>query len=146
MSFFIFHQDHDLGVISDSFFFFRFPTLFFDKKTMGNGNAKKCKRTSKSEENPLNNCINWMDELFLRFEHIPEQIFEELDFESLMNARLVAPSWDQFIDDRAHQWSSFKNEISELEKKSRNGWTPFHLSCQNGQKDTAETRMNRYSA
>ena len=55
-----------------------------------------------------------MDDLFLRFEHIPEQIFEELDFKGLMKARQVAPSWKQFIDDRAHQWSSVKNEIAEF--------------------------------
>ena len=57
---------------------------------------------------------NLIDELFLRMEHIPEQIFDELDFESLMNARLVAPTWKQFIDERAYQWSSFKNEIDDL--------------------------------
>ena len=61
-------------------------------------------------------CQQTMDELFLRFEHIPEQIFKELDFQSLMNARIVAPSWKQFIDNRVHQWTSIKNEIAKLEK------------------------------
>ena len=35
---------------------------------------------------------NLIDELFLRMEHIPEQIFNE----------------------RCHQWSSFKNKIADL--------------------------------
>ena len=82
-----------------------------------------------------------MDDLFLRFQHIPEQIFEELNFESLMNARLVAPSWEQFIDDRAHKWSSFKDQMAELKKKCGYGGTPFHYACQNGQKDIAEIIM-----
>merc|ERR1712156_1406774 len=84
---------------------------------------------------------NLMDALFMREEDIPKQIFNELDFESLMNARLVAPSWKQFIDDRAHQWSSVKNEISELEKKCKDGETPFQYACKNGQEDIAEIIM-----
>ena len=82
-----------------------------------------------------------MDKLFLRMEHIPEQIFQKLDFRSLMNARLVAPSWEQFIDNRAHQWSSFKSEIAELEKKCKDSETPFHYACENGQKDIVEIIM-----
>ena len=70
------------------------------------GNAKKCKRTSDTKENPSTNSVNMMNELFMRFSHIPEQIFEELDFQSLMNARLVAQPWKEFIDKRIHQWSS----------------------------------------
>ena len=62
------------------------------------GNAKKLTR---NEENPTNNSINRMDEAFLRFPHLPEQFFEELDFKSLANARLVAKSWKEFIDARS---------------------------------------------
>merc|ERR1712223_1149216 len=82
-----------------------------------------------------------MDELFLRFEHISEQIFNELDFESLMNARLVAPSWEQFIDERAHQWSAFNNKIAVLKKKCTFGQTPFHFACEKGLDDIAEIIM-----
>ena len=56
------------------------------------GNAKKRPRTSKRKENPSNNSINRMDEAFLRFPHLPEQIMEELDFKSLTNSRLLAIS------------------------------------------------------
>ena len=54
------------------------------------GNTKKRTRTSNNEENPANNSINRMDEAFLRFPHLPEQFFEEIDFESLANSRMVA--------------------------------------------------------
>merc|ERR1712156_1257066 len=84
---------------------------------------------------------NLMDKLFLRMEHIPKQIFEELNFQSLMNARLVSPSWEQFIDDRAHQWSSFKKEISDMEEESKDSKTPFHLACKNGRKNIVEIIM-----
>ena len=82
------------------------------------GNAKKSTRNSKDEENPSNNSINRMDEAFLRFPHLPEQFFEELDFKSLANARLVARSWKQFIDAREHRLYPFnKDEIADLKKK-----------------------------
>ena len=96
------------------------------------GNAKKRTRTSKNEENPSNNSINRMDEAFLRFPHLPEQIMQELDFKSLTNARLVAKSWKEFIDEREHRWYPFKNEIAELKKQCWGGKTPFHLACWNG--------------
>ena len=82
-----------------------------------------------------------MDKLFLRMEHIPQQIFNELNFESLMNARLVAQSWKLFIDKRAHQWYSFKKKMAELEKDCKYGKTPFHMVCQNGQDDMVEIIM-----
>ena len=103
------------------------------KQDGGIGNDKKRKRTSKKKQNPSNNSINRMDEAFLRFPHLPEQILEELDFESLANARLVAISWEQFIDEREQRWHQIKDGIAELKKKCWGGKTPFHFACQNGQ-------------
>ena len=78
------------------------------------GNAKKCTR-SENEENPTNNSINRMDEAFMRFPHLPEQIMEKLDFKSLANSRLVAKSWKQFIDEREHRlYPFFKDEIADV--------------------------------
>ena len=82
-----------------------------------------------------------MDEFFLRFQHIPERFFEELDFESLANARLVARSWKQFIDAREHRLYPFKDEIADLKKKCRSDETPFHLASYNGQAGIAEIIM-----
>ena len=104
-------------------------------------NAKKRTRTSKDVENPTNNSINRMDEAFLRFPHLPEQILEELDFESLANSRVVAKSWKEFIDEREHRWYPFKDEIADLKKQCRYRRTPFHLACFNGQACIAEIIM-----
>ena len=82
-----------------------------------------------------------MDEFFLRFQHIPEQFFEEIDFESIANSRVVARSWKQFIDAREHRLYPFKDEIADLKKKCRNGHNPFHLACRNGQAVLAEIIM-----
>ena len=79
-----------------------------------------------------------MDKFFLRFQHLPEQFMEELDFKSLTNARVVAISWKQFIDAREHRWYPFKNQIADLKKKCRGGQTPFHLACKNGQAGIVE--------
>ena len=82
-----------------------------------------------------------MDEAFLRFPHLPEQIMEELDYKSLTNARLVAKSWKEFIDTREHRWYPFKDEIAEiteLKKKCGLGKTLFHLACWDGQAELAE--------
>ena len=92
------------------------------------GNAKKHTRTSNNKENPYR-----MEEAFLRFPHLPEQFFEKLDFESLANARLVAISWEQFIDEREQRYHQIKDGIADLKKKCRGGQTPFHLACKNGQ-------------
>ena len=40
-----------------------------------------------------------MEEAFLRFPHLSEQILEQLNNESLANSRMVAISWREFIDD-----------------------------------------------
>ena len=97
------------------------------------GNTPKCTRISKNEENLSNNSINRMEEAFLSFPHLPEQFFEEIDFESLANSRLVAKSWKEFIDESEHRWYPFKDEIADLKKQCRYRRTSFHLSCFNGQ-------------
>ena len=94
--------------------------------------TQKAKR-KQDEENSSNNSINRMEEAFLRFPHLPEQFFEELDFESLANARLVAKSWKQFIDEREQRWHQFKNGIADLKKQCWYGRNPFHCACQNRQ-------------
>ena len=94
-------------------------------------------KRKQDEENSSNNSINRMEEAFLRFPHLPEQFFEEIDFQSLENARLVARSWKEFIDVRY----PFMDEIANLKKKCLGGETPFHLACRNGQAGLAEFFM-----
>ena len=82
-----------------------------------------------------------MDEFFMRFQHIPEQFFEELDFKSLVNARLVARSWKQFIDAREQRFYPFKDEIADLKEQCGSDETLFHLACWYGQAGRAEIIM-----
>ena len=57
-----------------------------------------------------------MEEAFWRFQYLPEQIIDELDFKSYENSRSVAISWKHFIDERAHRWYPF-NLIADLKEK-----------------------------
>ena len=82
-----------------------------------------------------------MEEAFMRFPHLPEQIMEELDFESLTKSRLVAISWKQFIDEREYRWFPFKDDIADLKNKCRFGETPFYFACENGKEDLAKTLL-----
>ena len=82
-----------------------------------------------------------MEESFLRFDHLPEQIFEKLDDKSLVNSRVVRASWCNFIDARDYPWKRFQEVINDLNGKCRNGETPFHLACENGQAGIAEKIM-----
>ena len=56
-----------------------------------------------------NNHFSGMEEAFLRFPHLPEQIFEILDNESLANLRSTAISWRNFVDDREYPLNRFKS-------------------------------------
>ena len=99
---------------------------------MGNWLVRDLDVTCLEGKTAETNSFSGMDEAFLRFPHIPEQIFEQLDFKSLMNSRVVARSWKQFIDAREQQWYPFKNEIAEMKGQCWDGETPFHEACQNG--------------
>ena len=79
-----------------------------------------------------------MEETFLRFDHLPEQMFKQLDDKSLVNSRVVAISWREFVDDREYPLKRFMKVISELNEECRNGHTPFHLACEKGQTGVAE--------
>ena len=96
-------------------------------------------KAKRKQYDDIGNTINRMDEAFLRFPHLPEQIMEKLDFKSLANSRVVAKSWKQFIDEREHRF--FKDEIADLKKKCISGETPFHWACIHGQAGLAEIIM-----
>jgi ankyrin repeat protein len=97
----------------------------------------------------------------IRYPHLPEQIFQKLDNESLFKCREVERSWQNIIDGRNYPWlrianiptkrrirntylhlaaetgqiEAFKTAFNEEEDKNvKNsaGETPFHLACKNG--------------
>ena len=82
-----------------------------------------------------------MEESFLRFDHLPEQIFKKLDDKSLVNSRVVRGSWCNFIDARDYPWKRFQEVINDLTEKCEYGRNAFHLSCKNGQAGIAEKIM-----
>ena len=109
-----------------------------------------------------------MEDLITRFQHISEQIFEQLDNKSLTNCREVSKSCQSFIDDKNYSWIRIVNiprilrvelptylhvaadkgqlhifrGILEHEKNknpgNRAGQTPFHLACMRGHFEIAK--------
>ena len=102
-----------------------------------------------------------MQNLLLKFPHLPEQIFQKLGDESLLKCREVATSWQDIIDDRNYPWlriveiptilkkgnayihraaetgqiETFRTAFSEEPEKNiknENGETSFHIACRNG--------------
>ena len=102
-----------------------------------------------------------MQNLVLKFPHLPEQIFQKLELESLFKCREVTKSWQDIIDERNYPWlqivniprilndgntyfhlavrmgqiEAFKAAFSEEEDKNiknEHGQTSFHLACMHG--------------
>ena len=82
-----------------------------------------------------------MEESFLRFDHLPEQIFKKLDDKSLVNSRVVRASWCNFIDARDYPWKRFQESINDLTEECIDGETVFHLVSRKGQVAVAEKIM-----
>ena len=95
-------------------------------------NDKNRKRTLKKKEKISNNSINRMEEAFLRFPHLSEQIFQKLDNKSLTNSRVVGILWQNFIDEREYPWTRFKDVIADLKENCDDDETIFHLACEFG--------------
>ena len=72
------------------------------------GKSKRCKMTSWKKR--------YLFQTFLRFPHLAEQIFEELDNKSLTNSRVVGASWHNFIDARDYPWKRFQEVINDIPK------------------------------
>ena len=70
-----------------------------------------------------------MQELMLRFPHLPEQIFKKLDSESLFKCREVAQSWQNILDGRNYPWLRVVNIPTILKKRNKY----LHLAAETGQ-------------
>ena len=96
------------------------------------GNTTKHKTISKKKQTPSKYLINRMDEAFLRFPHLPEQVFQKLDNISLTNSMVVGASWRNFIDARDYPWKCFQGVIDILTENCTDGMTAFHFACGSG--------------
>ena len=70
-----------------------------------------------------------MKDLLLRFPHLPEQIFQKLDPESLFKCREVAKSWQEVIDEKTYLWLCIMNIPTIL----KHGKMYLHLAAETGQ-------------
>ena len=78
-----------------------------------------------------------MEEIFQRFSHLAEQIFQNLNNEGLVKCREGGRFWQNFIDERNYPWIRIVNIPTILP----HGWTYLHLAVRNGQIDMVEKIM-----
>ena len=64
-----------------------------------------------------------------KFPHLPEQIFQKLNNESLFKSREVARSWKYLINERNYPWICVVNIPSILQERN----TYLHLAAETGQ-------------
>ena len=69
-----------------------------------------------------------MDVFIARMQHVAEQIFDQLDNESINNCREVAKSWKNCIDNK-HQTLFRINNIPSI---LQNGNTLLHIAAKTG--------------
>ena len=70
-----------------------------------------------------------IQDLILKFPHLPEQIFQKLDNESLSKSREVSKFWKNVIDGKNCSWLRIVNIPTIL----NNGNTYLHLGAKTGQ-------------
>ena len=69
-----------------------------------------------------------MEEVLVRFPHIGNQVFQQLDNEDLIKCRKISPSWNEFIGNQKLPWiRMIKKYLHELEfnKKILEEWRKF---------------------
>ena len=80
-----------------------------------------------------------MEALMLRFPHLPEQIFQKLDNETLFKSREVARSWQDLIDEGNYPWLRIVNIPTILKNEN----TYLHLSAETGQIEAFKTAFRK---
>ena len=69
-----------------------------------------------------------MEEVLVRFPHIGDQVFKQLDNEDLIKCRKISPSWNEFINNQKLPWiRMLKKYQCELEfnKRILEEWQKF---------------------
>jgi ankyrin repeat protein len=76
-----------------------------------------------------------MEGLMLRFPHLPDQIFQKLNNESLFKCREVSSSWQNTIDGKNYPWLRIVNIPTILQNKI----SYHHLAVETGQIEAFKT-------
>ena len=76
-----------------------------------------------------------MQDLLLKFPHLPEQIFQKLDLVSLYKCREVTKLWQDIIDKRNYPWL----QIVTIPTILKDGNTYLHLAAEIGQIEAFKT-------
>ena len=80
-----------------------------------------------------------MENLILRFPHLAEKIFQQLDNKGLAKSREVKKLWQKFIDERNYPWL----RIVKIPRILQGGYTYMHRAAQYGQTDMFEIILNQ---
>ena len=80
-----------------------------------------------------------MQDLMLKFPHLPEKILQKLDSESLFKCREVSRPWQNIIDGRNYPWLCTVNIPTIL--KERNSY--LHLASTTGQIEAFKIALNQ---
>ena len=80
-----------------------------------------------------------IQDLMLRCPHLPERIFQKLEYKSLFKCREVSRSWENIIDRRNYPWLCIVNIPTVL--KERNSY--IHLAAETGQIEAFKIALNQ---
>ena len=80
-----------------------------------------------------------IQDLIIRFPHLPENIFQKLGSESLFKIREVTRCWQNIIDGRNYPWLCIVNVPTIL--KERNSY--LHLASKTGQIEAFKMALNQ---
>ena len=79
-----------------------------------------------------------MQEVIHRFPHLPEQIFQKLNNESLSKCREATKSWKNIIDGKNYPWLRIVN----IPRKLKKGNTYLHLAAESGHIEAFKEALN----
>ena len=93
-----------------------------------------------------------MDEIILRFPHLAEQIFSELDNKSVAKCRDTNRLWQDIINREKSYKQRITKMIEESKKKAKQhyyikiikGFTPLHWAAFNGQTQMVMDLIDRH--
>ena len=80
-----------------------------------------------------------IQDLMLKFPHLPEKVFQKLDSESLFKSREVERCWQNIIDGKNYPWLRIVNIPTLL--KARNSYA--HHAAETGQIEEFKTAFNK---